>query len=103
MPRAAAGAGWPVMRPTTRTTAPAVTSISATPPIKIGKYKVRVSRYVDRDGTVLPSDAKQVDYPHAVESIPAPYSSPNSPLDVTVPETGGTVNVEIPVKMLGTK
>src|SRR5438874_8054235 len=63
-----------------------------------GKYKVRVSRYVDRDGTVLPSDAKQVDYPHAVESVLAPYSSPNSPLDVTVPEKGGTVDVPIPVK-----
>jgi hypothetical protein len=68
-----------------------------------GKYKVRISRYVDRDGTVLPSDAKQVDYPHAVESIPAPYSSPNSPLELTVPETGGTVDVPIPAKMLGTK
>ena len=43
-----------------------------------GKYKVRVSRFVDRDGTVLPSDAKQADYPHAVESVPAPYSSPDS-------------------------
>src|SRR5262249_40821342 len=43
-----------------------------------GKYSVRISRYIDRDGTVLPSDAKQVDYPHAIESVPAPYSSPNS-------------------------
>src|SRR5439155_7327733 len=68
-----------------------------------GKYKVRVSRYVDRDGTVLPSDAKQVDYPHAVESVPAPYSAPNSPLEVTVPDEGGTVKVEIPVKLLGSK
>jgi hypothetical protein len=68
-----------------------------------GKYKVRVSLYVDRDGTVLPSDAKQVDYPHAVESVPAPYSSPDSPLEVTVPEEGGAVTVEIPVKTLGKK
>src|SRR5438105_3540706 len=58
-----------------------------------GRYKVRVSRFVDRDGTVLPSDAKQVDYPHAVESVPAPYSSPISPLEVTVPDEGGTVYV----------
>src|SRR5262245_7733312 len=51
-----------------------------------GKYKVRVSRLLDRDGTALPSDAKQADYPHAAESVPAPYSSPDSPLLVTVPE-----------------
>jgi hypothetical protein len=68
-----------------------------------GKYKVRVSRFVDRDGTVLPSDAKQADYPHAVESVPAPYSSPDSPLEVTVPEEGGAVTVEIPTKTLGKK
>jgi hypothetical protein len=67
-----------------------------------GKYRVRVSRFVDRDGSVLPSDHKQADYPHAVESVPAPYSSPDSPLEVTVPE-GGSVNVEIPVKALGKK
>ena len=65
-----------------------------------GKYRVRVSRFVDRDGTVLPSDHKQADYPNAVESVPAPYSSPDSPLQVTVPEKGGTVNVEIPVKLV---
>jgi hypothetical protein len=68
-----------------------------------GKYTVRVSRFVDRDGSVLPSDHKQADYPHAVESVPAPYSSPESPLEVTVPEQGGAVNIEIPVKMLGKK
>lgn len=68
-----------------------------------GKYLVRVSRLMDRDGTVLPADAKQADYPHAAESIPPPYSSANSPLEVTVPETGGTVNVQIPVKALGKK
>lgn len=66
-----------------------------------GKYKVRVSRFVDRDGTVLPSDAKQADYPHAVESVPAPYSSPDSSLEIEVPEAGGTLNIEIPVKLLG--
>jgi hypothetical protein len=68
-----------------------------------GKYKVRVSRLMDRDGTALPSDAKQADYPHAEESVPAPYSSPDSPLEVTVPEAGGTVNVAIPVATLGKK
>lgn len=68
-----------------------------------GKYKVRVSRLIDRDGTVLPSDAKEADYPHAKESVPAPFSSPESALEVEVPEQGGTVNVEIPVKLLGKK
>jgi hypothetical protein len=58
---------------------------------------------MDRDGTILPSDAKQADYPHAEESIPAPYSSPDSPLEITVPEAGGTVNIEIPAKLLGKK
>lgn len=65
-----------------------------------GKYKVRVSRLMDRDGSILPSDAKEVDYPHARESIPAPYSSPDSPVEVTVPEKGGTVDVSLPVKTL---
>jgi hypothetical protein len=68
-----------------------------------GKYKVRVSRFIDRDGRVLPSDHKQADYPHAVESVPAPYSSPESPLEVTVPDQGGPLTIEIPAKILGKK
>jgi hypothetical protein len=68
-----------------------------------GRYKVRVSRFVDRDGTVLSSDAKQADFPHAVESVPAPFSTSESTLEVTVPDQGGTVNIEIPVKLLGKK
>jgi hypothetical protein len=68
-----------------------------------GTYKIRVSRFIDRDGSILPSDHKQADYPHAVESVPEPYSSPDSSLEVIVPEKGGTVNVEIPVKLLGKK
>jgi hypothetical protein len=68
-----------------------------------GLYRVRVSLFVDRDGTPLPADHKQADYPHAVESVPAPYSTPESPLEITVPEKGGTVDVEIPAKLLGKK
>lgn len=68
-----------------------------------GKYKVRVSLFVDRDGSPLPSDAKQADYPHAEESVPAPYSSPDSPLEVTIPEKGGAVTVEVPVPLLRKK
>jgi hypothetical protein len=68
-----------------------------------GTYKVRISRFVDRDGTLLPADAKQADYPHAVESVPAPFSTPDSTLEVTVPNKGGTVNIEIPEKLTGKK
>jgi hypothetical protein len=67
-----------------------------------GKYRVVVSRFIERDGTVLPSaDFKEAEHPHAIDSVPAPYSSINSPLMVTVPDKGGAVNVEIPVKLLG--
>jgi hypothetical protein len=62
-----------------------------------GKYKVRVSRLVGRDGSALPADARQADYPDAKESVPAPYSSIDSPLEAAVPDAGGTVNVDIPV------
>ena len=68
-----------------------------------GRYRVRVSRFVNRDGSVLPSDAKQVDYPDAEESVPAPYSTPDSPLEVTVPEQGGPLAVEIPAPLLKRK
>ena len=65
-----------------------------------GKYKVIVSRFMDRDGTILPNDAKQADYPDAKESVPPPYCTPNSPLEVTITE-GGALKVEIPVKLKG--
>jgi hypothetical protein len=61
-----------------------------------GKYKVRVSRLVAHDGSTLPPDAKQADYPDARESVPAPYSSFESPLEATVPEEGGTLNIDVP-------
>lgn len=69
-----------------------------------GKYRVIVSRFMERDGTVLdPANFKEAENPHAMESVPAPYSSVDSPLQVTVPEKGGTVDIEIPVKVLGKK
>jgi hypothetical protein len=67
-----------------------------------GKYKVVISRYIDRDGTVL-KDYIQADNPLAVESVPAPYSSTDSPLVVTVPEDGGPLTIEIPVPLRGKK
>jgi hypothetical protein len=66
-----------------------------------GRYRVRVSRTVDRDGTLLPPDARQADHPGAREAVPAPYSSLASPLEVSVPEQGGEVHVEIPVPVGG--
>jgi hypothetical protein len=68
-----------------------------------GRYKVRVSRLMDRDGSILSIEAKQADYPHSEESIPAPYSSAEPPVEVTVPEKGGTINVIIPVATLDKK
>jgi len=73
------------------------------PGIVPGKYKVRVSRLMDKDGSILPTDAKEADFPHAKESIPAPYSSPDSPLQISIPEGGGPVSVEIPAKTLNKK
>jgi hypothetical protein len=64
-----------------------------------GKYKVRVTRLIEKNGSVLPSDAKEADHPHAIESVPAPYSAPDSPLEVTVPESGGALPIEIPLKL----
>jgi hypothetical protein len=67
-----------------------------------GEYKIRVSRFIARDGTPLDADAKQADNPGARESVPAPYSAlEGTPLKVTVPETGGPVTVDIPVKLRG--
>lgn len=68
-----------------------------------GEYKVRISRMIDKSGKVLPADAKQVDYPTAIESVPGAYGGPEPPLKVTVPESGGTLDIELPVKLIGKK
>ena len=68
-----------------------------------GKYKVRVSRFLERDGTPLPQDWKQAEHPSAKETVPPPYSAIDSPFEVTVPEDGGTINVDLPVKALDVK
>lgn len=66
-----------------------------------GKYRVRVSQMIDGDGTVLPGDATQAEYPFSKEGVPPPYSTMESPLEVTISESGGNVVVEIPAKTLG--
>jgi hypothetical protein len=73
---------------------------SGVPP---GKYSVRVSRFVGGNGAPLPPDATQADHPDAKESVPAPYSTPNSPLRVTIATEGGLVEIDIPVKIKGSK
>jgi hypothetical protein len=65
-----------------------------------GEYKVRVSRLLARDGTVLPTDAKQADNPGCKESVPWLYASlEGTPLTATVPETGGEVAIDIPMML----
>jgi hypothetical protein len=65
-----------------------------------GEYTVRISRLVAHDGKPLPDGATEADNPGCWESIPPPYFMPDSPLRVTVPDAGGTLNVEIPKKLL---
>jgi hypothetical protein len=62
-----------------------------------GQYRVRINRRVAGDGSPLPPDATQADHPGSRETIPAKYTSPDgSPLQVTVPESGGPLTVDIP-------
>ncbi|MSR33083.1 MAG: carboxypeptidase regulatory-like domain-containing protein [Gemmataceae bacterium] len=66
-----------------------------------GKYKVVVSRYMEKDGRVIPSNEyKEADNPLAIQSVPAPFSTIDSTLEVTVAESGGALQVEIPAKLL---
>ncbi|MCC6510277.1 MAG: carboxypeptidase regulatory-like domain-containing protein [Pirellulaceae bacterium] len=73
---------------------------SGVPP---GKYSVRISLLTDGKGNPLPPDATQADHPDAKESIPAPYSTPNSPLEVTIDDKGGAVLIDMPAKIAGLK
>lgn len=65
-----------------------------------GTYTVRVSRLVDHDGTVLPANSAEADFPRSKESIPQPYSGMASPLEAVVPEKGGEIKLEIPKKLV---
>ncbi len=68
-----------------------------------GEYKVRVNRFLKPDGTPLPPDAPEADNPGARETVPPPYSSADSTLKATVPDAGGTVNIDLPTKLTGRK
>ncbi len=64
--------------------------------VPAGKYTVRVSLLVDGKGKPLPPDALQADFPDARESIPSPYSTAASPIEVQIPDGGGQIQVEVP-------
>lgn len=66
--------------------------------IPAGEYTVRVSRRVLPDGSPLPPDVPEADFPQSRESIPPPYSTIQSPLKVVIPEGGGEITVEVPAK-----
>lgn len=68
-----------------------------------GEYVVRVSRLMDADGSTIPVEAPQADFPDAVESVPAPYSTINSPIKIQITAEGGEVKVEIPVPLVQKK
>ena len=71
--------------------------------VPAGNYTVRVTRLVDADGTVLPSDAAEANYPRSRESIPQPYSGAGSPLEAVIPENGGEIKLDIPKKLVVVK
>lgn len=68
-----------------------------------GEYTVRVSRLVMPDGTAVPPDAPDADFPESRESIPKPYSGMNSPLKVTISADGGGLEVNVPAKPIDPK
>jgi len=68
-----------------------------------GEYLVMVSLLADPDGTPLSPEATQADHPFAKETVPAPYSGPDSPLKVTISDKGGEVKVEVPAKLVTPK
>ncbi|MFO1065245.1 MAG: carboxypeptidase-like regulatory domain-containing protein [Pirellulales bacterium] len=71
--------------------------------VPAGKYTVRVSLMMDGKGNILPPEALQADYPDAQEAVPAPYSTSSSNLEITIPEQGGEVKIDLPVKLKGKK
>lgn len=69
------------------------------PGIPPGTYTVRVSRMVDEHGTLLPADAGQADYPDGFDSIPPPFSTVNSPIEITVTDESEPFQIDIPVAL----
>lgn len=68
-----------------------------------GNYTVRISRLVNIDGKVLPSEATEAEYPDSFESIPSPFCSTASSLTLKVSDQGGDVKLDLPGKLLTKK
>ena len=68
-----------------------------------GEYTVRISRLVMPDGSAIPPDAPDADFPEARQSIPKPFSGMDSPLKVTIAAGGGEVKVDIPAPLVDPK
>ena len=64
-----------------------------------GTYTVLVSRLVDQQGNALPEGATQADYPDGFDSVPPPFSTPRSPLEITITDEGGHFDIEVPVAL----
>lgn len=76
-----------------------ISSRAADAGIPPGKYRVRVSRLVDgKTRQPIPSGVPEADSSGAVESIPLPYSSANSPLMAEIKE-GGDCLLDIPAQL----
>lgn len=54
---------------------------------------------VNGDGSVLPAEATEAEYPDAFESVPTPFSTVTSTLQVTVNDQGGDITIDIPAKL----
>lgn len=76
-----------------------VSSRQEHPGIPPGTYTVLVSRLVDQDGTLLPEGAGQAEYPDGFDSVPPPYSTGNSPLEITVTDEERSFDIDVPVAL----
>ena len=65
-----------------------------------GEYKVRLGRYIARNGQPATTREDLMENPDVRDSIPPKYSGIDSPLRFTVPEAGGEINIDIPEKLL---
>ncbi|MBA4066805.1 MAG: hypothetical protein C0501_24475 [Isosphaera sp.] len=69
-----------------------------------GAYKVAVNRPARPDGSPLPPDTSELDFPDARESMPRRVASADlTPLAFTVPEAGGEAVIDIPAELFAEK